>query len=122
MIEPEHFEVQSTGQKLKFPVVTCLRHFMLSLPFLYMIGLNALHHRTFSPILYRKGGECMKCLKYITTGNSSFRPVIPEWIRLLAAECYSGLYEEGEGETNLSCNNLVCIVVIHILLLTLLPE
>ncbi len=64
-----------TRQKLKYPVVTCLRHFMLSPPFLYMIGLNALHHRTFSPIHYRKGGECMKCPKYITTGNSSFRPV-----------------------------------------------
>ena len=32
-------------------------------------------------------------------GGSS---VIPEWLRLLAAECYSGLYEEGGGEINLS--------------------
>ncbi len=48
-----------------------------------MIGLNALHYRTFSPIHYRKGGECMKCLKYITTGNSSFRPVTIGHVRLV---------------------------------------
>ena len=28
-------------------------------------------------------------------------PLIREWLRLLAAECYSGLYEEGGGEINL---------------------
>ncbi len=44
----------NTGQKLEFPVVTYLGHFMLSPPFLWMIGLNALHYRTFSPIHYRK--------------------------------------------------------------------
>ncbi len=69
------YAFQNTGRKLEFPVVMYLRHFMHSPPFLYMIGLNVLPYRTFSPIHYRKGGESMICLKYITTGNSSFHPV-----------------------------------------------
>ncbi len=47
-------ELVHGGKKLEFPVVTNLGHFMLSPPFLYMIGLNALHYRAFSPIHYRK--------------------------------------------------------------------
>ncbi len=43
-----------TGQKLEFPVVTYLGHLILSPP---RRGLNALHYRTFSPILYQKSGE-----------------------------------------------------------------
>ncbi len=35
--------VSYTGQKLDFPVVTHLGHFMLPLPFLYRIGLNVLY-------------------------------------------------------------------------------
>ncbi len=62
-------------QKLEFLVVTYLGHFMLSPPFLYRIGLNGLHYKTFSPLHSRKGGESMKCPKYVTTGNSIFCPV-----------------------------------------------
>ncbi len=38
-------------------------------------AMSASMSRAFSHILYRNGGECMECPKYVTTGNSSFCPV-----------------------------------------------
>ncbi len=37
----------------------------------------------FSPILYREGGESMKCPKYVTTGIPSFCPVVSTFHRLI---------------------------------------